>query len=52
MRVVDLVDADGGEADGRSDLVAEERGACVALVGVDELFGDDAVSELLGEVSE
>lgn len=43
--MVDLVDADGREADGRGDGVVEDRGSCVAVVGVDELVGDYAVPE-------
>ena len=44
LRVVDLVDADGGEADGRGDFVPEDCGAAGADVGVDELAGDDLVA--------
>ena len=42
--VVDLVDADGREADGRGDFVTEDRGGGVAGVGVDEHARDDAVA--------
>lgn len=42
--VVDLVDADGREANGRGDLVAPDLGAGVALVGVAEHAWDDAVA--------
>lgn len=45
LRVVDFVDADGGEADGGGDGVPEDGGAGVAGVRVDELAGDDAVAE-------
>jgi hypothetical protein len=43
--MVDLVYADGGEADGRGDFVAEYGGGRVACVRVDELAGDYAVAE-------
>ncbi len=52
-RVVDFVDADWGEADGGGDFVAEDCGRRVAKVSVDELAGDDSVSEeglTVGEV--
>jgi hypothetical protein len=42
--VVDFVDADGCEADGRGDLVPENLGGGVALVGVLEHARDDAVA--------
>lgn len=42
-RVVDFVDADGGEADGRRDFVPEDGGRRVTQVRVDELAGDDTV---------
>lgn len=42
--VVDLVDADGREADGRGDLVAEDFRLGVALVGVAQHARDDAVA--------
>lgn len=42
--MVDFVYADGGEADGCGDGVAEDGCAGVALVGVDELVWDYAVS--------
>ena len=42
--VVDLVDADGGEADRRGDLVPEDGGAGGADIGIDELAGDDLVA--------
>ena len=42
--MVDLVDADGREADGCCEAVAEESAGGVALVGVDELAGDQAVA--------
>lgn len=53
LGVVDLVDADGGDAYGGGDGVAEEGGARGALVGVDELAGQDLVPEeglAVGEV--
>ena len=44
QRVVDLVDADRGEADGGGDFVSEDGGAAGADIGVDELTGDDLVA--------
>lgn len=41
--MVGFVDADWGEADGCWEFVAEDRGVHVAVVGVDEHAGDDAV---------
>lgn len=52
-RVVDLVDADGSEADGSGDFVPKDRGRGVSDVGVNELARDDAVAEeglAVGEV--
>jgi hypothetical protein len=42
--MVDFVYADWGEADGSVDFVAEDGGAGVAFVGVDEHAWDDAVT--------
>jgi hypothetical protein len=42
--VVDFVDADGSEADGRRDFVAEDGGRGVAVVGVAQHSRDDAVA--------
>lgn len=43
--VVDLVDADGSESEGRRDLVAEQCGGGVALIDVHQLSRDDSMSE-------
>jgi hypothetical protein len=42
--VVDFVDADRCEPDGRRYTVPEDLGRCVAEVRVDELVGDYAVA--------
>jgi hypothetical protein len=42
--VVDFVDSDGREADGRGDFVPEDLGGGVALVGVLQHTRDDAVA--------
>lgn len=41
--VVDLVDANGREADRSADLVPEDHGFCVSSVRVDEHVRDDSV---------
>ena len=51
-RVVDFVDPDWGEADGRRDLVPEDCASGVTRVGVDKLAGDDAVAVECLAVSE
>lgn len=43
-RVVDFVGADGREAEGRGDFVAENCGGGVAGIGVNEHAWDDAVA--------
>lgn len=41
--MVDLVNSDGGEPNGRGDLVAEYFGRSIAQVGINELSRDNAV---------
>ena len=43
--VVDFVDADWGEAEGRGDFMAKDCRGSVADVGVHQLSGDDAMAE-------
>ena len=43
--VVDFVDANGGEAEGGGHFMAEDCGGGVTEVGVDELAGNDTVTE-------
>jgi len=43
-RVIDPVDANRSESDRCSYFVAKDCGSCVALVGVNEHTGDDAVA--------
>ena len=43
--MIDFVDANGGKANGSGDLVPENGRARITKVGVNQLAGDDAVTE-------